>query len=638
MKLYIAEKPSLGRAIAHGISSNQQKSDGFITLGNGDVVSWCIGHLLEQAQPDKYDEKYKSWRSEDLPIIPQRWQLTPKSKTKKQLSVLRKLVKQADSIVNAGDPDREGQLLVDEVISYLGVKGAKLSNVQRLLINDLNIAAVKKALNSLRVNKDFQPLSISALARSRADWLFGLNMTRAYTIAGQSAGYQGVLSVGRVQTPILGLVVKREQEIANFVAKPFYEVNATLCSNDSNQEFIAKWQPSEACERYQDEQGRVIFRKLAENVVARTKGQQARVLAIKDDSKKQFAPLPFNLSSLQIDAAKRYGFSAKQVLDTCQQLYEKHQLITYPRSDNRYLPLAHHKQAKDVAAAIGANVCALTQAGANANLEIKSKAWNDKKVEAHHAIIPTHKHASFDRLTASEQKIYQMVATQYLAQFYPAMEFSQQVVDVDIAGGLFRAKAKQVKALGWKVLFKNKEQEHSELPALTVGQALSCLDSVINDKMTEPPKSFTDATLLGAMTGISRYVADPEIKKVLKETDGLGTEATRASIIELLFKRQFLVRNGKLIKATDAGIALINALPLSATTPDMTALWESKLNQIANKSLGYDEFMLPLQQSLEQLMAQASTVPLSALSGLKASPKNSFKWGYRRKKRSASNA
>jgi len=628
LKLYIAEKPSLGRAIANGLSSTQKKSDGCITLPNGDVVSWCIGHLLEQAEPDSYDDKYKSWRSEHLPIIPQQWQLNPKTKTKKQLTVLRKLVKQADCIVNAGDPDREGQLLVDEVIHYLGVKGKKWQTVERLLINDLNIAAVKQALGKMRSNIEFEPLSNSALARSRADWLFGMNMTRAYTLAGQQAGYQGVLSVGRVQTPLLGLVVKREQEISEFVATPFFEVTATLTSN--SQPFSAKWIPSDACERYQDSQGRVIYRKLAENVVARTNGQEAKVLKISDDNKKHYSPLPFNLSTLQIEAAKRFGLTAKQVLDSCQSLYEKHQLITYPRSDNRYLPVGHWSQASAVVSAVANNISVMADCVTRADLSVKSKAWNDNKVAAHHAIIPTTKKATLAQLSSSEQKLYQMIASQYVAQFYPPFCFSEQIVDIDICGGLFRAKAKQVKQRGWKELLGTKATKESELPPLSVGQPLTCVESVVLDKVTEPPKSFTDATLLGAMTGISRYVNDPQIKKLLKETDGLGTEATRASIIELLFRRQFLIRTGKAIKATPAGTALINALPLSATTPDMTALWEFNLNKISQQTMAFDDFMLPLHQSLIQLMTQAQHAPMAVFSGLKSQPKKAFK---RRSKR-----
>ncbi|MGB1291944.1 MAG: DNA topoisomerase, partial [Pseudoalteromonas sp.] len=224
MKLYIAEKPSLGRAIADALPKPHKKHDGYIEVANGDCVSWCIGHLLEQAEPDDYNEQYKKWRFDDLPIVPDQWQLKAKPKTRKQLTILKKLIKQADQLIHAGDPDREGQLLVDEVIEQVKLSQAKKQQIQRLLISDLNISAVKKALASIRSNRDFIPLSVSALARSRADWLFGMNLTRAYTLAGQKAGFGNVLSVGRVQTPILGLVVNRDNEIANFVAKPFYEV------------------------------------------------------------------------------------------------------------------------------------------------------------------------------------------------------------------------------------------------------------------------------------------------------------------------------------------------------------------------------------------------------------------------------
>ena len=247
MKLYIAEKPSLGRAIADALPKPHKKHDGYIEVANGDCVSWCIGHLLEQAEPDDYSEQYKKWRFDDLPIVPEQWQLKAKSKTRKQLTVLKKLIKQAEQLVHAGDPDREGQLLVDEVIEQVKLSQAKKHSIQRLLISDLNVSAVKKALASMRTNRDFIPLSVSALARSRADWLFGMNLTRAYTLAGQKAGFGNVLSVGRVQTPILGLVVNRDNEIANFRAKPFYEVFAHLHTQEQ-QSFTAKWQPSKACE------------------------------------------------------------------------------------------------------------------------------------------------------------------------------------------------------------------------------------------------------------------------------------------------------------------------------------------------------------------------------------------------------
>lgn len=624
MKLYIAEKPSLARAIASGISPKQTKCDGYISLPNGDIVSWCIGHLLEQATPEVYDERYKRWQMDDLPITPQQWKLIPKSKTRKQISILRKLMKQAETLVNAGDPDREGQLLVDEVIHYCGVKGAKLTGVQRLLVSDLNLTAVKKALGNLRSNEEFKPLSASALARSRADWLYGMNMTRAYTILGKQSGYNGVLSVGRVQTPILGLVVTRDAEIEHFVAKPFYEVKATLQTNN-NEQFDTKWLPSEACEKYQDDEGRVIYRKLAETVVAKTQGQQAIIKDIKKQNKKLNQPLPYNLSALQIDAAKRFNLSAKQVLDCCQALYEKHKLITYPRSDNRYLPTGHFREGTDVISAIANNDSSLTHACNNADLSIKSKAWNDSKVDAHHAIIPTSKKSRGSTLSSSEAQVYQLVSRQYLAQFYPVHQFSEQHVSVEIAGGLFAAKAKAIDVVGWKALFKHNSDDVI-LPSLVVGETLLCIDSQVIDKLTQPPKAFTDATLLAAMTGISRYVSDKSIKKVLKETDGLGTEATRASIIELLFKRGFLVRHNKTITATINGKALIGVLPKIATTPDMTALWESKLNDIAQKQLHYQGFMEPLLDDLTGLMIQAKQTPAAAFSQLEQqAPAKAFK-------------
>jgi len=232
MKLYIAEKPSLGRAIASALASSsgsrEQRGDGFIKLSNGDCVSWCIGHLLEQAEPHVYNSDYKSWHMQHLPIVPDKWKLQPKKETKNQLSVLRKLVKSADELVHAGDPDREGQLLVDQLIDYLNVSVKKRSTIQRLLVSDLNTPAVVRALNQLKPNRNYAPLSTSALARSRADWLYGINMTRAYTIQGRKVGYNGVLSVGRVQTPVLGLVARRCEEIENFVSKPFYEVQAHM--------------------------------------------------------------------------------------------------------------------------------------------------------------------------------------------------------------------------------------------------------------------------------------------------------------------------------------------------------------------------------------------------------------------------
>jgi len=634
MKLYIAEKPSLGRAIAEALPKPHSKQDGFIRLGNGDCVSWCIGHLLEQAEPEAYDPRFKKWSHEHLPIIPEKWQLQAKAKTKKQLSVLRKLIKEADQLIHAGDPDREGQLLVDQVIEHFGVKGEKRNNIQRLLINDLTATAVKRSLQQLRSNNDFVPLSTSALARSRADWLYGINMTRAYTLQGRKVNYNGVLSVGRVQTPVLGLVVKRDQEIKNFKSKPFYEVLAHV-QTSNQQVFTAKWKPSDACQPFMDEDNRVLSQKLANNVAARINNKPATLDSDTRKKKTQPPPLPYSLSSLQIDASKRFGLSAKQTLDACQSLYEKHKLITYPRSDCRYLPTEHLKEKQNVITAIANNCNALSSASKNTDLHLKSKAWNNGKVDAHHAIIPTTKKSKMSSLTKPELQIYQLVATQYLCQFYSKYEYAERTVTLTIEGGHFIAKEKQTITLGWKALFSHDSKDDNNktttsIPPLSKKDNLQCIKGEVLEKQTQAPKHHTDATLLSAMTGIARFVKDPNVRKILRDTDGLGTEATRANIIELLVKRQFIYRQGKLVKAAEAGTALINYLPESASLPDMTAQWEAELNDISCKKASYHSFISPLTIKLKELVDHSLDTLPTGLKNIKQTKGR----GFKRKKRS----
>jgi DNA topoisomerase-3 len=643
LKLYIAEKPSLGRAIAAALPKPQKNHQGYIALANGDVVSWCIGHILEQANPENYDPAFKKWQMAHLPIVPEQWQLKPKTQTRTQLTVLRKLVKQADAIIHAGDPDREGQLLVDEVIDFLKVPAQKKQNIQRLLISDLNLPAVKRSLANLQSNQLYMPLSISALARSRADWLYGINLTRAYTLQGQKAGFNSVLSVGRVQTPLLGLVVRRQQEISNFIAKNFYDVHAHL-QTDSQAKFIAKWQPSDACQPYMDEEGRVLNKALAENVVSRINNQTAVVSEVDEQQKKQAAPLPYNLSSLQIDAAKIYSLNAKLVLDVCQALYEKHKLITYPRSDCRYLPKEHHAQAKGIIAMLANADETYAKFAQGADSSLKSKAWNNAKVTAHHAIIPTEKSANKLTLNPFEKKIYFLIVRQYLAQFYPVYQYNQSRISVLIAGGTFSANAKTPIAQGWKVLFQRTKSKsnkvdqsdentecqltHQSLPKLVKGEQLQCLHGELISRMTQAPKQFTDASLLSAMTGIARYVSDSTIKKMLRETDGLGTEATRAGIIDLLFKRGYLERKGKNIHATAIGVSLINALPMAATLPDMTAHWEATLTNISEKKSRYEDLISPLTLTIAEMIKQSEQQSFAQL------PKVAFKRKSKAKKSS----
>ena len=627
MRLFIAEKPSLARAIADVLPKPHQRGDGFIKCGDNDVVTWCVGHLLEQAEPDAYDPKFKQWRLEHLPIIPEKWQLLPRKEVKKQLSVVEELIHQADTLVNAGDPDREGQLLVDEVFSYANLAAEKRDKILRCLISDLNPSAVEKAVKKLHPNRNFIPLATSALARARADWLYGINMTRAYTIRGRQTGYDGVLSVGRVQTPVLGLIVRRDLEIEHFQPKDFFEVLAWI--NPENKEektqekstalFSALWQPSKACEDYQDDDGRVLSKGLAENVVKRITNQPAEVTEYKDVREKETAPLPYSLSALQIDAAKRFGMSAQVVLDTCQRLYETHRLITYPRSDCRYLPEEHFAERHNVLNAISTH-CAAYQVLPNVILtEQRNRCWNDKKVEAHHAIIPTAKNRPVN-LTQEERNIYSLIARQYLMQFCPDAEYRKSKITLNIVGGTFIAQARNLQTAGWKELLgKEDDTENQEplLPIVKKGQILHCEHGEVISKKTQPPKPFTDATLLSAMTGIARFVQDKELKKILRETDGLGTEATRAGIIELLFKRGFLTKKGRNIHSTETGRILIQALPDIATQPDMTAHWESQLTDISQKQATYQQFMHNLNQMLPDLVRFVDLNALRQLSRIK---------------------
>lgn len=623
MRLFIAEKPSLARAIADVLPKPHRRGDGYIACGNQDVVTWCVGHLLEQAQPDAYNSRFARWALEDLPIIPEKWQLQPRPSVAKQLKVIQKLLLEASEVVHAGDPDREGQLLVDEVLDYLELNAEKRQQVQRCLVNDLNPQAVERAVTRMRANRDFIPLCVSALARARADWLYGINMTRAYTLLGRNAGYNGVLSVGRVQTPVLGLVVRRDEEIENFVPKDFFEVKAHIVT-PADERFVAIWQPSESCEPYQDEEGRLLHRPLADHVVARIGGQPAVVTGYNDKRESETPPLPFSLSTLQIEGSKAFGLSAQKILDICQRLYETHKLITYPRSDSRYLPEEHFAGRHSVLNAIAVHQPTLLPQPAM-DTDKRNRCWDDKKVDAHHAIIPTAR-SSRVNLTEDESRIYALIARQYLMQFCPDAVFRKCVIDLDIAGGKFVAKARFLADAGWRTLLGSKERdeenEGTPLPVVAKGDVLLCERGEVVERQTQPPRPFTDATLLSAMTGIARFVQDKALKKILRATDGLGTEATRAGIIELLFRREFLFKKGRYIHSSDTGRALIHSLPDIAARPDMTADWESTLTRISEKNCRYQDFMQPLVSTLQDLIMQAKQNRVSpAFRSLPSKPK-----------------
>lgn len=619
VRLFVAEKPSLARAIAEGLPKPLTKGNGFVQASNGDIITWCVGHLLELVPPEYYDEKYKKWNIEHLPIIPQNWKLKPKESTFSQLNIIKGLIKKADILVNCGDNDREGQLLIDEVFNYCNASKEQMDNALRCLVSDMNLEPVKKAIANLRSNKEFLPLSISALARSRADWLYGMNLTRASTIQGQKSGYRGVLSIGRVQTPVLGLIVNRDLEIKNFVSKPFYEIEANIESND-HVKYVGKWKPSDKYQDYMDDEGRILSKDVLTKLINQIINATGTIIKSETIKKQQGSPLLFSLSALQIAASKAYNMNAKQVLDICQKLYETHKLVTYPRSDCQYLPKEHLNDVNKVIKAISVVSDQIKPMISNADLKLVSKAWNDSKVGAHHAIIPTAKSSLSIELTKEEQKIYDLIAKQYLAQFYPPFEFTDKEIHTKIESELFISKQKDIINSGWKDLFKSsKAADDGEdfgkvnLPNLTKGDDVTCLSGSLLSKNTTPPKHFNDASLLSALIGIARFVEDPQIKKSLRETDGLGTEATRANIIDLLFKREFLVKKGKDIYATDTGMKLITSLPTKISKPDMTALWESQLNSIVSKTISYNNFMDGIINGVSELVGKVKDISFSNL-------------------------
>ncbi|SHF63177.1 DNA topoisomerase-3 [Modicisalibacter ilicicola DSM 19980] len=595
MRLIIAEKPSLARAIADALPGASKRGDGAIHVGDT-IVTWCLGHLLEQAAPDTYDPAYKQWRLDHLPIVPARWKLVPRSNARGQLKVLRGLLKQADEVVHAGDPDREGQLLVQEVIEYLGWKGP----VSRLLINDLNRPAVRHALTRLEDNATYHSLYQAAETRSRADWLYGINLSRAWTLTGRQAGHDGVFSVGRVQTPVLGLVVRRDQAIARFTPRPFH----VLWADFKVAQGVVRgwWQPGDV--HPLDDQGRLLDPRPARELAARLPGAEGTLSQLESRDKRQVAPLPYSLSALQVDAARRYKLSAKTVLDTCQSLYERHRLITYPRSDCRYLPDAHWQAARETLGRACAQDPTLAGWLAGADFSLRSKAWSDKRVGAHHALAPTGATADLSRLSTTEANVFRLIARNVLAQFYPALQTREIKAEFSVLDEHFRAQGQEVLVPGWKPLFTTRD-EAPLLPPLQEGESAKVIDQAVEDRETRPPEPFTDASLIKAMMNIARYVDDPAVKRTLRDTDGLGTEATRAGILETLLDRRYLVRQGSALRATRIGQALIDALPDAATRPERTAIWEQRLRAIAEGDDQAAPFMTNLVADLHTLLAGA---------------------------------
>jgi len=638
MRLFIAEKPSVAKALAAELGITG-RDDGCLYCGS-DCVTWCFGHMLEQAEPDAYTPDdvprgksgKKIWRVDELPIIPREWILQPKADAKKQLAVIGRLLKQAASVVNAGDPDREGQLLVDEVLEHFHNK----KPVARFWVSAQDKVSIQRGLSALKDNQDYAGWANAARGRSRADWLIGMNLSRAYTLRAARGGSRALLTVGRVQTPTLALVVARDREIEGFVAKAFYRITANIAHASGS--FKANWKPREE-QQGLDSEGRLMDTSIADALVAAVSGQSGEISEYKDEAKKQPPPLAFALSDITALASARFGYSAEDTLKTCQSLYETHKLTSYPRTDCAYLPESQHADAASVLAAlkqVNPELSALIDA---ANPALKSPTWNDSKITAHHGIIPTLHTGDKSALNEKERNLYDLIVRAYIAQFWPPHEYRQTAVQVSIAGETFAASGKVVIKNGWKDVYQQTDDDEGQakgdkteddssgqnLPAMQQGDSVTCLEAQRKDAKTQPPARFTEGTLIRAMENIHRFVTDPEHKKRLRDGDGIGTSATRASIISELKRRTFLEAKGKQVISTELGRALVDALPEAVKSPVLTALYERLLKAIEQGEKPLDDFVQRQEAFVRAEVAKAAegavtlpSAPATSSNGLKS--------------------
>lgn len=591
MRLFIAEKPSLGRAIAENLGKGR-KSEGYIDCG-GDIVTWCFGHLLETAPPQYYNPANAKWGDRTLlPIVPSHFVLLPRKDAGAQIGIIKSLLKKCDIVVNAGDPDREGQLLVDEVLEHLNYKGP----CHRIWLAALDPESVAKALASLKENAIFAGYRNAADTRRKIDWLGGLNMTRAMTIFGNSIGMDGVLSIGRVQSPTLALVVARDREIENFKPVDYAVVQASMKHQAGT--FTATFKAPQNLAGT-DENGRIIDFSIAEKIKSMSENKAGIIANVVKKAGKEAPPMPYSLSLLQKEASARWGMGAQDVLNTAQKLYEM-KLTTYPRTDCGFLPEEQFADARKILKSL-ACMEVLHKATTGANPDLKSKAWNSQKITAHHGIIPTGMAAS--GLSGRELDIFQMIALRYIEQFYPPLEFETTMITVELdRKTTWEASGRVVKHQGWKACNRSILKNGETLPQVAIKDPVHSLTVEVLHKQTEPPPRYSEGTLIAAMTSIHLYVQDPAARSRLKETSGLGTEATRAGILETLKKRGYLEAKGKNLISTPKGRSVIDLCPHSFKDIVSTALLEDQLAEIQDERLAPAQVVACYAQTLKPMI------------------------------------
>ena len=633
MRLFIAPKRDVALSISKALGGPSEPNGASFSFDD-DEVTWLSGHLLRLGNPQEYDDRYETWSLDDLPM---KWPVSylPDDRHKGQLAAVIELAKQADELVNAGDPDPEGQRLVDEVIEYAGLESKPMT---RLLINDNNPMAILKASLGMRSNNDYRGLSLSALARSVCDQRYGFNLTRTYTLLARQQGYIGVLSVGRVQTPILGLIVARDIKHQSHKPDTYFDVEAVVNIRNQMircQYFLETKAPEK--ELSDTKQLDLIIdvlaevklttsisdKSIAEGVAASTLDKAVSVDSVDTQEINCPAPLPHSLLSLQAEAAGQYDYRPSRVHEIAQKLRDEHMAITYHRSDSRYLS---NERFRDVPALLDALSVGYGDLTKDCDKSHRSAAFNSDKVTAYHAIIPTLNVPAPDSLDQDEKHIYDLIIRGYLAQFLKDEVIKETTLVLNIGDYKFKAVSRYSSEKGWRALLDDSGEDNAAHIEETQNLALitrfdhgKVAEAEVFEKITVAPARYTMKTLLQDLTRVAKYVTNPAVKKLLLEKDsakqdeagGIGTPATRDKHIETLFNRGFISEEGGYISSTSVGNDFHDALPDFAVKPDMTALWHEKQKQIESGAMDYQEFISDVDTII------ADEVDRAKLKGLK---------------------
>jgi DNA topoisomerase-3 len=615
--LLVAEKPSVGQDLARALPGPFKKQEGFLE-GPDHVITWAVGHLVQLAEPEAYDPKYKSWRMADLPIVPERFKLEVRDeRSRKQMSVVTKQLGREDveEVVNACDAGREGEL----IFAYLYEKAKGKKPVKRLWLNSMTSAAMKSALAALRPADEFQLLEQAARSRSEADWIVGMNSTRAATIRLRSS-FDGAVSLGRVQTPTLAIVARREEEIKAFQPEPYWLVDATFVAEGSEPGEGAR-PPGERVYvgHYQAPGGegrskgvRLAAEQEARQIVESCTARPGSITKLEKKEQREKAPMLYDLTTLQREANTRYGFSARRTLAAAQRLYEEHKALTYPRTNSRYLPTDMVEEIKPIAELVGRREEYRKGADYVTGLDVLplARVVNDEKVTDHHAIIPTRSEHNIEKMGADDRRVYDMAVRRFLAVFHPEAVFENTRVETTVAGSdggehLFRTRGKLLLVPGWRGVYdevaadaraeeargEDDESADQQLPRLAQDERVQTREIESVRKETKPPRRYTDASLLGAMETAGKLVDDDELREAMKDS-GIGTPATRAAIIERLITVGYLERDGRSLLATEKGLNVIRLLNDHAlTSPGLTGSWEQRLGKIERGEDSRKQFM-----------------------------------------------